>query len=244
MLKTFQFAIGAALIAATQLAIADMAEVTISNVSMGASQGQWWYWYPGGDTAAGTSVELLNPSFANAASGAPGTAMGVSVTDGSAVAQAQLNARDPSKWDIMGVSGSASVSASGGQGGWAFTNVIERSILVGGGNTTLTVSASLDSFKATGPMSQANAYIEFCFNGNCDNYTEAFVDGTGAYSGSSMLTASWTSPSAGDGAWVNVRFGLTASVQSVAAAVPEPGTTALWLAGLAGVGAIARRRRA
>ncbi|KQV59565.1 hypothetical protein ASC95_28010 [Pelomonas sp. Root1217] len=243
MLKTFQYAVGAVLIAASQLAIADTAEVKISNVSMGASQGQWWYWYPGGDTAAGTSAELLNPSFADAATGAPGTAMGASVTDGSAVARAQLNARDPSKWDIMGVSGSASVDASGGQGGFAFANVIERSILVGGANTTLTISATLDSFKASGPMSQANAYIEFCFNGNCDNYTEAFVDGSGSYTGPSILTASWTSPSAGDGAWVNVRFGLTASVQSMAAPVPEPAAAALWLAGLVGIGAIVRRRR-
>jgi MYXO-CTERM domain-containing protein len=245
MLKTFKYTLCAAWIAASQLAAADVAEVKISNVSMGASQGQWWYWYPSGDTASGTAVELLSPSFSNAVTGAPGTAMNVSVTDGAAVALAQLSARNASLWDIMGVAGSASVNASGGQGGWAFTNVIDRSILVGGSHTTLTVSASLDSIKAIGPMSQANAYIEFCFNGNCDNYTEAFVDGTsGTYSGPSILTASFTSPEAGDAVWVNVRLGLTASVQSVSAPVPEPTTAALWLAGLAGVGAIVRRRRA
>jgi hypothetical protein len=135
------------------------------------------------------------------------------------------------------------VNASGGQGGWANANVIERSILVGGGGTTLQISASLDSFTASGAMSQANAYIEICANNQCDNYADAFVDGTASYGGPSFLSASWTSPSAGDGVWVNVRLGLTASVQSVAAPVPEPSTGALWFAGLVGVGAIASRRR-
>lgn len=245
MHKTLKFVVGVvALLAASGSVWADSAEVKISNVSMSATQGQWWYWYPSGDTAAGASAELLAPSFANAVAGAPGTAMGVAVTDGSAVAEAQLSARGEKLWDIQGVAASASITASGGQAGWSFANVIDRSILVGGGNTTLTISASLDSIKAAGPMSQANAYIEICANGNCDSYAEAFVDGTsGAYSGPSFLTTSWTSPSAGDGVWVNVRIGLTASAESLAAPVPEPSVVALWLAGLCGVGAISRRRR-
>jgi hypothetical protein len=242
--KTFKCLIGVALAAAFQWAAADSAEVKISNVSMSATQGQWWYWYPGGETAAGVSAELLAPSFGDIAAGAPGTAMGASVTDGSSVAQAHLGARNPSLWDIQGVAASAKVNVSEGQSGWAFVNVIDRSILVGGGNTTLTISASLDSIMASGAMSQANAYIEICANGSCGSYAEAFVDGvSGAYTGPSVLKASWTSPSAADGVWVNVRLGLTASAESIAAPVPEPATAALWLLGLAGVGAVARRRR-
>lgn len=243
MYKSLKCGLGIALLAACQLGLADSAEVKISNVLMGASGGQWWYWYPGGETAAGVAVELFEPSFMNNASGAPGAAMSASVTDGAAVAQAQLTARNPGQWDIQGVSALASVDASGGQGGWAFANVIDRSILVGGSGTKLQISASLDSFKALGEMSQANAYIEICALGSCDNYAEAFVDGTYAYTGPSFLSASWTSPSAGDGVWVTVRLGLTAAVQSVAAPVPEPSMAALWLAGIAGVGAIASRRR-
>ena len=243
MFRTVRYVLGLALAAACLSALADSAEVKISNVSMSASQGQWWYWYPSGDTAAGVSAELISPSFANAVTGAPGTAMNVSLTDGSAVAQAVLGARGAGLWDLQGASASAKVDASGGQAGWAFTNVIDRSILVGGGNTTFTISAALDSIQASGPMTQANAYIEICANGSCDSYAEAFVDGTsGSYAGPSILSATWTSPAAGDAVWVNVRFGLTASVESLAP-VPEPSTAALWLAGLGGIGVIARRRR-
>lgn len=241
MLKTFKFAVGAALVAATQLAVADMAEVTFSNVTMSVSQGQWWFWYPTGDTAAETTAVLDNPSFSQTVSGPPGVGISASVTDGSAVALAQFNSGTAG---ITGVTGSASVTASGGQSGWAFTNVFDRSVLVGGSNTQVTFSFQLDSFKAIGPQAQANAYIELCDNvGTPCSYTEAFVDGTGVYTGPSILSATYTSPSAGDGVWVNMKLHFDAAAYSVAAPVPEPSTYALWLGGLAAVGAIVRRRR-
>jgi hypothetical protein len=250
MYKTLKCGLGVALLAACRLASADSAEVKISNVSMSAANGQWFYWHPGGNFDAGVEVALgpdpLNPSFHDAASGALGSAADVSVTDGAAVALAQLTARTPGQWDVQGVTASVSVDASGGQGGWSFAKVVDRSIWLGGLGTTLTVSANLDSLMASGPMSQGMVSIQICPNDVCDMnsiYTEAFVDGTGAYSGPSVLSASWSTPVNSGGANVTVRFGLSASVYSDSVtAVPEPSTYALWLAGICGVGVIARRR--
>lgn len=248
MQKTAKSVVGVALLAACGVALADSAEVRISNVSMSAANGQWFYWHPGGDSDAGVEVALgadpMNPSFHDAASGALGTAAAVSVTDGAAVAHAQLTARTGT-WDVQGVTASVSVDASGGQGGWSSAHVVNRSIWLGGRGTTLTVSANLDSLTASGSMSQGMVFIEICPNSICDAnsvYAEALVDGTsGLYSGPSALSATWSSPLDSGGANVFVRFGLTAAAYSVSA-VPEPSTYALWLAGICGVGVIARRR--
>lgn len=254
MLKKFKITLGAALIAASQLAVADTAEVKLSNVSMFAwgdangLGGNWaWYWLPDGDAARATAA-LENPSFAQSVVGAPATALLASVTDGSAVATADLKARTGS-WGLEGVQASALVNASNGQVGSADVMLIERSILVAGTATVegqaysrgITITANLDSFLASGPMSQANVYMDICYLGECSS-AEAFVDGTYAYTGPSLLSVTWTNPYATN-TWVDVRFGVSASVTSVAAPVPEPSTYALWLGGLAAVGAIARRRR-
>lgn len=255
MLGKFKFTLGAALIAASQMAAADTAEVKVSNVSLFASgdsnglNGNWaWFWLPDSD-AARAEVTLDHPSFAQAVAGLPATAMLASVTDGSAVATADLKARTDN-WGLQGVQASAFVEANGGQGGWANAVIVERSVLVSGRPTVdgqtysrnLTISANLDSFLAFGSMSQANVYMEICYQGSC-NTTEAFVEGTHAYSGERTLSVSWTNPNA-DNTWVDVRFGVDASVTSVAAPVPEPTTYALWLAGLAGIGIYRRRRTA
>jgi hypothetical protein len=248
MHKTVKSVVCAALLAACGLALADSAEVKISNVSMSAVNGQWFYWHPGGNSDAGVAVGLgpdpMNPSFQDAANVALGAPAAVSVTDGAAVAHAQLTARTGA-WDVQGVTASVSVDASGGQGGWSSANVVNRSIWLGGRGTTLTVSANLDSLTASGPMSQGMVFIEICPNGICDVnsvYAEAMVDGTsGLYSGPSFLSASWSSPINSDGANVLVRFGLSAAAYSVSA-VPEPSTYALWLAGICGVGVLKRRR--
>ncbi|KQW50820.1 MULTISPECIES: PEP-CTERM sorting domain-containing protein [unclassified Roseateles] len=251
MLNKTKLTLGAALIAASQLAAADVAEVKISNLTLSVQNGGWWAYIPfevdWTSPTAGTSAALVNPSFADSAGGWHGYALTSSAMDGAHIAQAQLTAKTP-QTDINGVGASAKVDVNGGQAGWAFAKVFDGQILVSG-NATVTVSFTLDSLLATGNQAQANATIEFCstdfVTDTCEaaNYAEAFVDATSpAYTGPSILTASWTNLS-NDNTWAKMRIGLTASADSLATPVPEPTTTALWLAGLAGIGAIARRRK-
>lgn len=251
MLKTFQFAVGAALIAASQLAAADVAEVKISNLTFTVSGGDWWAYVPldvdWTSPTAGAMSALLNPSFADATVGWHGRALGSNATDGAHSALAQLTAKTASNTDMNGVTALAKVDVAGGQAGWAFAKLFDGQILVSKG-ATVTVSFTLDSLQASGSQAQANASIEFCSTDfttdTCEpaNYAEAFVDATSpAYTGPSVLTASWTNPSTSDNTWAKMHIGLTASADSVSA-VPEPATMALWLAGLAGVGAVSRRR--
>ncbi|HLO96012.1 MAG TPA: PEP-CTERM sorting domain-containing protein [Burkholderiaceae bacterium] len=250
LMKTCSRAVGAALLAVCQLASADVAEVKISNLSLSASGGEWWYWLPtevGWLTpTAGTAAGLQDPSLAHDATGWHGNALGSSVSDGVSQATASLSAKTSS--DINGAGASAKVQVSNGQSGWAFAKVFEGQIMVGG-HATLTASFALDSIFASGAMSQANAYIQFCstdfVTDTCSeaNYAEAFVSGgSPGYSGPSILTASWTNP--GETAWAKIQIGLTASAESAVGSVPEPATPALLLASMAGMALIARRRGA
>lgn len=249
MKKICKYAAAAALVAASQLAVADTAEVKISNLTLSVSGGEWWYWLPSNvdwiSPSAGASSELLSPSFADSVVGWHGNAMAASAVDQLSFAQAQLSAK--TSGDLNGVTASASVQANGGQSGWAFAKVFDGQIMVGG-NATITVSATLDGIHANGSMAQANAYIELCstdfVTDTCDtaNYIEAFVDGASSlYGGPTTLTASWTNP--GATTWAKLHIGLTASAESVATPVPEPATLALWLVGLTGIGARLYRRR-
>ena len=248
MLNRHKTVLAAALIAASQLAAADMAEVKISNLTF-SSSGSWVYvpldvdWVA---PSAGTMAALLNPSFADAAVGWHGRALGSTATDGAHSAQAQLSAK--TNGEMNGVTASAKVDVAGGQAGWAFANIFDGQILVGAGGT-VTVSFTLDSLKASGNQAQANASIMFCstdfVTDTCEpaNYAEGFVDASSpAYSGPSVLTASWANPSASINTWAKMRIGLTASADSVSA-VPEPATTAFWMLGLATLGISAQRRR-
>lgn len=247
MIDKFKLTLGAALVAVSQLAAADVAEVKVSDVTLSVSGGEWWYWLPTevGWVAqtAGTSVGLQAPSFADSANGWHGNALSSSVTDGASLAVASKTAK--TSGDLNGVSAEAKVDVSNGQAGWSFAKVIDGQIMVGG-NATITVSMKLDSILASGAMSQANAYIELCSTDfttdTClpANFTEAVVFGDSAYAGPSMLTASWTNP--GATTWAKMRIGLTASADSFAAPVPEPSTYALFLIGLAGIGFYGRRK--
>lgn len=247
MLKTFKYAIGAALIAASHLASASAAAVKVSDLTLSVSGGEGWYWLPlevdWVAPTAGAMTGLIFPNLDDSVAGWHGQALDSSVNDGTSLAHAQLTTRTSS--DMNGVTAMASVNANGGQSGWAFANVFDGQILVGG-NATITVSAKLDSIDATGSMAQANAYIELCstdFTTDvCSplNFAEAFVDAfTPTYSGPSILTASWTNP--GATAWAKMHIGLTASAESVATALPEPASLALCAVGLAGIGFCRRR---
>jgi hypothetical protein len=201
-------------------------------------------WLP---QTAGTSVQLQNPSFSDSVSAWHGSAIASSVTDGGSMAQAVLSGATAG--DFNGVSASAKVVADNGQSGWAFANIFNGQIMVGG-NATITLSATIDNISASGSTAQANAFIELCstdfVTDVCDatNYTEAFVDASsGSYSGPSILTTSWTNP--GATTWAKMHIGLTASAESVVppAPVPEPSSAALLVAGLACGGALMRRYR-
>lgn len=256
MLKPFAYAVGTILVAASHLAFADTAEVKITNLAFTASGGEGWAWAPGLDgngqwptwvaPASGAMSGLNAPSFMDSMSGWQGQTLSASVADGASLAQASVLGQQVD--NLNGVSASASVTASNGQSGWAFANVFDGQVLVGG-NATITVNALISSLHVSGTMAQANAYIQICttdfVTDTCDpeHYAEAFVDASSPnYSGPSMLTTNWTNP--GATGWVKMRIGLTASADSLAAApVPEPATWALWLSGLAGAGLFARRRR-
>ncbi|MDR7271915.1 MYXO-CTERM domain-containing protein [Pelomonas saccharophila] len=248
MLNKTKFMLAAALVAASQLAAADTAEVKISNLTLSVSGGEWWYYLPTEvgwvSPTGGAMTGLTSPSFDDSVVGWHGNALASSVHDGGSMALAQLTAK--TSGDMNGVTASASATAIGGQSAWAFAKVFDGQIMVGG-NATITVTAQLDSILATGSMAQANAYIELCSTDfttdTCSpaNFVEAFVDASSpAYHGPTLLTASWTNPGATN--WAKMHIGLTASADSVATPVPEPTSLALWLAGLAGIGLYRRRR--
>jgi hypothetical protein len=248
MLRSIRFGIGAALLAAAQLASAGSAEVRITNLTLSVSGGEWWYWLPANvdwlAPTSGASSALLSPAAADGTTGWHGNALGASVFDGSSFATATLGAA--TSGGINGVSAAAAVAASNGQTGWAFANVFDGQIMVGG-HATITLSATIDTINASGATAQAGAYFELCSTDfvteTCDfaNYAEAFVDGSsGPYSGPSIISASWTN--AGETGWARMHIGLTASAESDATPVPEPGTWALVLTGLVGIGAARRRR--
>jgi hypothetical protein len=250
MLKSIRLGFGATLLAATQFAAAGAADVQLSNITLSVAGGEWWYylpidvdWVP---LTAGASAALQSPAASDAMAGWHGRALGASAADGASFATATLGAS--AGGDISGVAASAHVVAENGQAGWAFAKVFDGQILVGG-HATLTVSAIVDHISASGTTAQANAYIEFCstdfVTDTCDvaNYAEAFVDASsGPYSGSSVLTASWTNP--GETVWAKMHIGLSASAETNLAPVPEPGTWVLMLAGLAGIGRLCSRREA
>lgn len=250
MIKSIRLGIGATLLAAAQLSNASIAEVHLSNISLSASGGEWWYWLPSNETwlpkTSSTEAALVNPALSAAV---PltwhGNPLDSTVTDGNGFASASIT--PTTAGDLNGTSASVKVDTNDGQSGWAFANIFDGYVMIGGG-ATFTVSAILNTISASGSMSQANATIELCGTDfttdvcEFENYAEAFVDATsGAYTGPSTLAASWTNP--GETTWIKMRLGLSASANSdeVIANVSEPGTLALTLLGLLGL--VAGRRR-
>ena len=242
-----KYVLSAALLAVSRLAAADTAEASISNVNFSTSQG-WAQvfkgvtWLP---LPSGASVALADPSFSDTASGWQGDVIGASVASAGSIAEAKLTATtatDNSR-SLNGVSASAKVNVTGGQSGWANAKVFDG-LFQASENATVTVTVALSSLQVSGPHGQANVYIDFCsWAETCapGNYTEAFIDASFPnYTGPTLLSATWTNP--GEAGFFRMAIGLAVSADSVTA-VPEPATMALWLAGLAGVGARLRRRK-
>ncbi len=251
MIKSIRLGIGAILLTATQLSNASIAEVHLSNISLSASGGEWWYWLPSNETwlpkTSSTGAALENPALsASTPLTWHGNPLDSTVAGGGWFASASITPTTPG--DLNGTSASTKVSVGDGQSGWAFANIFDGYLMIGGG-VTFTVNAILNSISASGSMSQANASIELCgtdFTTDvCDfqHYAEAFVDATsGAYTGPSTLAVSWTNP--GATTWVKLRLGLSASANSdvAVAEVPEPGALSLALLGVLGLIATRRRR--
>lgn len=250
MRQRLRFVLGATLLAASQLASAGIARVGISDLSLSVSGGEWWYWLPHDQAwlapTAATAAALENPSMADGATGWHGAAYDVTVVDASSFAKAGIGAATGGNL-LDGVSASAQVSADAGHSGWAFAQVFDGYIMVGG-NATITLSTTLTELFAEGDVAQANATIELCstdFTTDvCEplNYAEAFVDATsGPYGGPATLSASWTNP--GATGWARLRIGLSASAESDQPnAVPEPASLAMLMTGLAMLG-LSRRGR-
>lgn len=248
MRKYLRLTIGAALLAAAQVATAGIARVEVSNLTLSVTGGEWWAWTPKNvnwlPPTAETLANLDNPALSQGATGWHGDAQASQVIDGSSFAMAGMT--QATGGDINGVTAFAEVEANDGQSGWAFAKLFDGQIMVGGG-ATLTITATLADLFATGDTAQANAFIEFCSTDfvteTCDfaNYTEAFVDSTsGPYSGPNVITASWTNP--GATAWAKLRFGLSASADTDAPrTVPEPASITMLLTGLGLLGLCRRR---
>ncbi|MEO6276320.1 PEP-CTERM sorting domain-containing protein [Roseateles sp.] len=252
MLKTIQYAAAAALIAASQLAAADVAGVVLTDIKVAASGGQWWdvifkdvSWL---EPTAGAVAGLDDPATSDSKSGWHGNAMTASVSDYHGAATAGTTAATSGDFD--GMTAFANAAATNRESVWAFSKVYDGKVLVGSG-TTITVSAKLADIYASGTgTSQANASIELCgadFSNAADalvncvpmSFAEAFVDQSlPGYTGPSVLSASWTNDSS-DGAWTWMRIGLSASVQ----ALPEPTSAMLCLASLGAAAAVRRRRK-
>ncbi|NRF71708.1 PEP-CTERM sorting domain-containing protein [Aquincola sp. S2] len=250
MRKRFQFALGAALLAASQLAAAGIAKVGVSNLALSVNGGEGWYWLPHDQNwlqpTSSTAAALENPSLADSASGWHGAPYDATVIDASSFAKANIGAATGGNL-LDGVAASAETAADAGHTGWAFAQVFDGYIMVGG-NATITLSTTLTELFADGDIAQANAYIELCstdFTTDiCEplNYAEAFVDATsGPYAGPMTLSASWTNP--GATGWARMRIGLAASAETDAPnTVPEPGSFAMLLTGLGMVGLMRRHR--
>ena len=249
MRKTLKLTLAAALVATCRLATADVAEASISNINVSFAGGEWGgqlfkgvTWLP---IPSAASASLDNPSFSDAVSGWQGDAMGASAAAAGSIAQAQLTATTSKSTpsSLNGVSALARVDVTGGQSGSANAQVFDGLFQISG-QSTITVTANITSLLVSGSYGQANVYIDFCsWNDVCApaSYAEAFIDASFPdYTGPTLLSASWTNPGATD--FARMRIGLTVSAASVATAVPEPTTYALWLAGLAGIGFYRRRR--
>lgn len=250
MRHRFRFVLGATLLAASQLASAGVARVGVSDLSLSVNGGEGWYWLPHDQgwlqPTAAAAAALENPSAADGANGWHGAAYDAAVVDASSFALAGIGAATGGNL-LDGVGASASVSADAGRSGWAFAQLFDGYIMVGG-NATITLSTTLTELFADGDTAQANATIELCstdFSTDiCEplNYAEAFVDATsGPYDGPMTLSASWTNP--GATGWARLRIGLSASAESDALnAVPEPSSIAMLLTGLAMLGLTRRQR--
>ena len=116
--------------------------------------------------------------------------------------------------------------------------------LVGSNTTNLGRADEINLFDASGALVDRLTYGDTVFAGTVR--TQFFSGNPGAAADllPQTVTSGWVLASVGDS------FGSYASTQGdvgspgVYAPVPEPGTLALWLAGVAAGGGIARRRRA
>ena len=143
---------------------------------------------------------------------------------------------------------SSFASASGGEMASATARLWDAAFMVGG-RTRVVVTMTLDGLSVAGNGGTASALASLgLWGSNGAGFMSAeaqaidSLDFSVAYSGPTTLSVNWDNPSTSL-AVANISLLTSAQVLSaVAAPVPEPTTTALWLAGLAAVAGIARRR--
>lgn len=140
-------------------------------------------------------------------------------------------------------------SASGGETASATANLWNAPFMLGQ-RSRLVVTMTVDGLSVAGNGGTATALASLGVWGpGGANFTSAEAqaidspDFSVAYSGPTTLSVSWDNPSSTDGAFGQISLLTSAQVLSaVAAPIPEPTTTALWLGGLVAVAGIARRR--
>lgn len=116
--------------------------------------------------------------------------------------------------------------------------------VVGGATPNIGRSDEINLFDASGTLVDRFTYSDVNFAGTVRTQDRSGTPSSLADLASSTVTTGWVLSAVGDAYGSYAALGNDIGNPGVfALAVPEPATYALWLAGLAGVGAVARRRQ-
>lgn len=237
------------------------AEVSISNIKVtlvALDAEPWvtnnWPWivqntgagWPAAAESTGVVADLADAAQHSESNGWIGTSRSASVGSANASANASVTF---SGADLFSAGAASSfASASGGEIASATARLWDAAFMVGG-RTRVVVTMTLDGLSVDGNGGTASAQATLGLWGpggagfmSAEAQSIDSPDFSLAYSGPTTLSVSWDNPLTALQV-ANISLLTSAQVLSaVAAPIPEPTTTALWLAGLVAVAGIARRR--